>query len=301
MHHTLVVFSSDEHYFALTKGLVLSLKQFNLDQHGIGLAFLDGGCAQASLQWLRENSVLIQPMDTAMLGKLAEVPGYHRSQICRPFLPRFFPDVEAFVWMDVDLWVQGGEVVPLLSQWARKNPEKLFIAPEWHYSYLKLNMGFDQFQLSNFSFYYRALYGAVTPGMLSRPMLNTGVLAMARTNPMWNVWREEVESLYLREHPDRPELVLHMAEQIALNVVAYRSGQVIPIDPLFNYMCTWAPPFRDGAGAVRLTLPPYSAPGIVHLSNWKHYRKMYWELGLLYDRGSYLDGGERVTLIDAGP
>ncbi|HEY8748821.1 MAG TPA: hypothetical protein VIM11_12650 [Tepidisphaeraceae bacterium] len=298
MAHTLVVFSSDESYFPLARGLVLSLKQCDLDVQGIGIGFLDNGCAESSLEWMRAQGVVVRRLDPASLGNLAGVAGYHRSQICRPFLPRLFPDVEAFVWLDTDLWVQDPAIVGQLSGWARSAPQKLFIAPEWHYSYLKLNMDFDRFQLSTFGFYYRATYGAdATPAMVSRPMLNTGVFAMAAANPLWHTWQHEVETLYSREYPDRPELVRHMAKQIALNKLAYQAGCVIPIDPIYNYMCTWAPPYRDTAGVVRVTLPPYSVLGIVHLSNWRHYRKLYGQLGLLFDQGRYLTPAERAELI----
>jgi hypothetical protein len=87
-----------------------------------------------------------------------------------------------------------------------------------------------------------------------------------------------------------------MAEQIALNYLAYQNTSAILVDPLFNFMCIWTLPSRDEAGVVRVPLPPYAAIGIVHLSLWKLRRNFYLERGLLFQQGLYLNGEERKRL-----
>src|SRR4051812_23474482 len=104
----LVVFSWDEAYFPLAKGLVLSLENQGLERSGIGLGFVDIGCAADSLNWLRDRGVrIVSPAEDALDGLGQSVKGYHVSQICRPFLPKLFPDADCFVWLDSDVWVQS--------------------------------------------------------------------------------------------------------------------------------------------------------------------------------------------------
>src|SRR5262245_48555964 len=55
----LVVFSCDQKYFPLAKGLVLSLKGAGLGQSGIGLAFIDIGCTPQALQWFSDQGVRV--------------------------------------------------------------------------------------------------------------------------------------------------------------------------------------------------------------------------------------------------
>jgi hypothetical protein len=54
-----------------------------------------------------------------------------------------------------------------------------------------------------------------------------------------------------------------MAEQMALNQLAFRTGCAVEVDPPLNFMCMWALPFRDGAGVGRVSQPPNPAVGIV--------------------------------------
>jgi hypothetical protein len=111
------------------------------------------------------------------------------------------------------------------------------------------------------------------------------------------MWAEEIRKLYARDYGADTSLVRHMAEQMALNVLASRTGSAVEVDPLCNFMCMWALPFRDDAGVVRVRLPPSAPIGIVHLSQWAARRNLYVGQGLLYQRGDYLSDQERRALL----
>lgn len=294
----LVVFSADEAYFPLAKGLVLSLQNQGLEESGIGLAFVDIGCAPQSLAWLHGNAVRVVKPDGAALDGLTEtVTGYHLSQVCRPFLPRLFPEADRFIWLDSDLWVQSSETIKLLSFYAQRNRDRLFICPEWHYAYTTLNNDIVKFHVENVGAYYRDAYGPEVAALMSvRPTLNTGVFAMAAENPLWNLWAQEVKTLYGRDYGEDGGQMRHMAEQMALNYLAVRTASAVPVDPLFNFMCMWSLPYRDEAGVVRVPFPPNAAIGIVHLSMWRARRNFYFERGLLFQQGRYLSHAERAQL-----
>ena len=304
---TLIVYSCDEKYFPLAKGLVLSLVEKKVDRDGIGIAFIDIGCEPQSVAWLRHHRVIVIP--TSQLTALEGVPpvsGYHLAQVCRPFLPRLFPGAKSFIWLDSDLWVQSPEAIRLFAFLAERNPNKLFICPEWHYAYAlnyayaTLNSDVIKFQVSNVGPCYQMAYGQdIATALAVRPTLNTGVFAMAAGNPLWEMWAEEIRNLYARDYGADSGLMRHMAEQMALNYLALRTGCAVPVDPLFNFMCMWALPFRDDAGVVRVPLPPNAPIGIVHLSQWTPRRNSYFEHGLLFQRGNYLSDQERRALLTA--
>jgi hypothetical protein len=293
------VFSCDQNYFPLAKGLVLSLTEQGLEQSGIGLGFIDIGCDRQSLDWLRRHGVTVLPSSAVIaVDGLPPVKGYHLAQICRPFLPRLFPQTDCFIWLDSDLWVQSVETIKLLAIWATKNRDKLFICPEWHYAYTTLNSDIVKFHINNVGSYYRAVYGQeIAAALAVRPMLNTGVFAMAADNPLWDMWALEVKTLYGRDYGADTGQVCHMAEQMALNYLAARTSYAVPVDPLFNFMCMWALPLRDDAGVVRVPLPPNAPIGIVHLSMWTARRNFYFEHGLLFQQGRYLSDEERRLLL----
>lgn len=89
-----------------------------------------------------------------------------------------------------------------------------------------------------------------------------------------------------------------MAEQIAMNVLTYRCSCAVPVDPLYNYMCMWGTPFRDNQGLVRVSFPPASVIGIVHLSLWKTRGRFYYDQRLLYQSGDYLTAEEKGALLE---
>ena len=298
MPRTLVVFSSDENYFALARGLALSLLACQPEQHDIGLAFIDTGCRDVSLNWLCDRGITVTALDQGLLQHFPRATGYRQSLVCRPFLPRIFPEADAIIWLDSDLWVQTVDVLANLRALALAHRNKLFICPEWHYSYLGLNQNFAQHHIANLSFYYEATYGPqVAAEMSVRPMFNNGVFAMAADNPLWDAWRREIELLYARNYGQAEDRILHMSEQIALNVLAHRTSSAIPVDPLYNYMCMWGMPFRDPSGVVRVSLPPGSVIGAVHLSQWNLRKQLYLDRRLLYQGGDYLTAEEREFML----
>jgi hypothetical protein len=262
------------------------------------LGFVDIGCAVDSVNWLRGRGVrVISPSPDACDGLMGTVAGYHQSQICRPFLPKLFPDIDCFVWLDSDVWVQSGDTVKSLAVYATRDRDKLFICPECHYAYTTLNSDLFKFHINNVRLFFRAAYDEqIAATMSAKPTLNTGVFAMSADNPLWALWAEEVKSLYGRDYPSNGDYIRHVAEQMALNYVAHRTGAAVPVDPIYNFMCIWALPFRDEAGIVRVPLPPYGPIGIVHLSLWKLRRNFYFEHGLLFQEGRYLTDEERKRL-----
>jgi hypothetical protein len=299
---SVVVLSCDEGFFPLAKGLVLSLVACQLERHELRIAFIDIGCSSDSLEWLRGRGVLVLQAEPCVLGPLEDAAkGPLRAMACRPLLPRLFPEAEVFVWLDSDVWVQTPDAVVHLARLARAHPDRLFICPEWHYAYTALNKDIRANHVENWVGYYRAAYDENTAvEMSARPNLNGGVFAMAAGNPLWAMWWDELVAVYARDGGRLDAATRHLAEQMALNVVAHRSGRAVGVDPLFNYLCALGMPFRDGQDVVRVPLPPASAIHIVHLVRWNVLGRAYLERGLLYQRGSYLGIEERETLLGVG-
>jgi len=287
---TLIVCSCDRSYFPLVKGLILSLLDPGPLPEGIGLGFIDIGCDAEALRWLTERGVYVRKLEEGAVGRLADAAlGYQRAQACRPFLPRIFPEAQVFVWMDSDMWVQDRTVFAYLRKAARSEPDKLFISPECHYSYLPINADTEQRRHEMYS-YYEPAYGAeIAQSLCKRFTLNSGFFAMHAANGIWVEWARQVRRLFLDEYDRYPSIVRHMADQVALNVIANGSARVRLLDPLYNYISHWTPPVRGEDGVVRVALPPHVPVGIVHLAGgMAYFGRAYFEQGLFYRAGAYL-------------
>jgi len=299
---TLIVCSCDGNYFPLVKGLILSILDPGPLPAGIGIGFIDIGCDEAALRWLTERGVRVRKLEQAAVGRLADSTfGYQRAQACRPFLPRIFPEARVLIWMDSDMWVQDRSVFAYLHKAARADPDMLFISPECHYSYLPINDDMQLRRQEMYSYYEPAFGAEVARRLCERFTLNSGFFAMHAANGIWGDWARQVRRIFLDEYERYAPTVRHMADQIALNVIANGTARVRLLDPLYNYISHWTPPVRGEDGIVRVALPPHVPVGIVHLTGGLiHFGRGYFEQGLFYRAGAYLTEDDVRMLFREG-
>jgi len=297
-NYRMVMLSScDEGYFPLVKGLFLSLLQ-DLPPE-VELAFLDLGCSDRSLSWLRDHGVKIVSPDHEVLGQFGDARyGYHRAQICRPFLPRLFPDADVLSWIDCDTWFQDTSILPLLMAEALAHPEAVLAAPEIHHTYSQVNNDAQARQAELFG-YYAPLFGDEIARKYSiQPTINSGFLVMHRDCPVWRLWGDAVTEIYGENFDRYDPLVRHFAEQVSLNKLIHDGAKMRSFDPAYNYLCLWTFPHRDEGGTVRISAPPFTPLGMLHLAGgWKHFGRRYYDAGLLYRSGAYLSQADRDLLL----
>jgi lipopolysaccharide biosynthesis glycosyltransferase len=299
---TLIVSSCDETYFPMVKGLILSILDEGPLPEGIGLAFIDIGCESSSLAWLARHGVQVRALDAEVVGAVANPSlGYQRAQACRAFLPQLFPEAEVLIWMDSDTWVQDRTIFSYLRTAVRQNQQSLFVTPECHYSYTFVNDDVQARQQEMFAYYEPVCGTEIAARLCKLPTLNSGFFAMSAENQMWRHWAGEIRRIFIEEYGTLSTIVRHMADQIALNMVARGTGRIVLLDPLYNYISLWTAPIRDEHSVVRVGLPPHTPIGIVHLAGgWKGYGERYLREGLFYKRGEYLTASDRAILFAEG-
>ena len=296
-----VCFACNEAYVPLCKGLVLSLRSTRRlapKDMELSLHFIDVGCEDPSLQWLREQGVETHAFaraDFPLLPKQDLMPRYADAQLCRPFLPEIAPGYDVYVWIDCDIWMQAHDAVPEVARAASGFADKIVICPEYHYGYL----GHRDFRLAVLAQqrWYTALYKdeALAEDLSFRPMYNSGFFAMRAGNPLWALWAEELSRVYAGDHGGDPS-VLHYAEQLGLNRIIHERQAQAPLDPIFNYACGGSAVFVNPQGKVVVGYPPCAPVKGVHLLFFSRYGGMYLQKGLLYDQGRYLSPEERQSL-----
>jgi hypothetical protein len=191
----------------------------------------------------------------------ADTPAWYRAMTARPFLPKHFPDVQTFVWLDSDTWLQDWRVVELLVRASRSAGGKaLGIVPEIHRSFTHLFAPNPNVQ-GILTASYAASFGQTVGRQLgARPVFNSGAFGLGRESPVWANWAEKLRE-GLQAHADK------WTEQNALNLVIYSGGASVEMLPAWcNWPCHLRPPMLDRAGR-KLTEPsmPYEALSLVHL------------------------------------
>jgi hypothetical protein len=265
----------------------------------ISFAFIDIGCRPASLDWLQQRNISVHSLTDTAVGALADPRyGYHRAQTCRPFLPKLFPDAQILTWVDCDTWFQDVSIFEILRKDAMEYRDHILVSPEIHYTYSKINTDVARRRREMFG-YYSGIYGEDAAGKLClAPTVNSGFFAMHRSNPLWAHWEIEVKDIYQYNYDKYGYLLRHFGEQISLNKLILDGAPARYFDPLYNYLCLWTPPTRGSDGTVRLSAPPYSAIGMLHLAGgWKHFGHEYMARNLLYRSGDYLTPIEKADLV----
>ena len=129
--NTAIVFSCDQAYFFLARGLVLSLKDCGYPNDDTKVVLIDIGCGAEALAWMEDHGVIVIPFDPAPLppAVLAVITPSQRAMAMRPWLPQLVPGFEHIIWLDCDLWLQHGEAIQYIRAGANAAPHAVTLAP----------------------------------------------------------------------------------------------------------------------------------------------------------------------------
>lgn len=293
-NRTAFVFSTDEAFAALAKGLVLSLDQCAQDRCGFDFFLIDIGCSSATLDWMTSRNVTIVKFSRDRFLRRTprvELKPYQDAQLCRPFLPQLIPGYSIYVWCDSDIWIQDARSVCLYRDTIVEQPEIVAISPLIDVSYKFYYENAAEF--SNYArMWYSDAYGpTLAETYANRAILSSGLFAMHATNSIWDRWARELEAIYARDYAVHGSL--HVAEQTALNYLLYSTGRFVPLEAIHNYNCHIGCAKRKSeTGAVVIDMAPVRTVGVVHLTYASKMISQYIDQGLLFESGRYLAAEE---------
>src|SRR5258706_6860802 len=165
-------------YFDLLQGLVLSLRQAGVD---LPIAILDIGLTAEQRDWIADHGGVTAEAGWDIPPKRpGSVPDWYRVLWDRPFLPRYFPGYDIYLWLDADIWVQGSAALEIFIRAAADG--KLAIVPEIDRSYWTMHKPKKLWGQNQKAFAYA--FGLHAGYRLGRKAdLNAGPLALPRDEP----------------------------------------------------------------------------------------------------------------------
>jgi lipopolysaccharide biosynthesis glycosyltransferase len=293
---TAVIFSTDEAFAPLAKGLVLSILS-QIEAGEFDLKLVDIGCSTETLTWMKQRGVEVRKFDRKMHSRLSGSGSnsYQDAQFCRPFLPRLFPDYEVYIWCDSDIWIQDISSIRLYRNLADEYKQKVIISPLVDTSYSHTYVDFSEFSRYS-NIWFSECYGATMASTYSnRAVFSSGLFSMHRDCKIWKLWEKEIEHISRRSFSSQK--VAHLGEQTALNLLLYSYESFISISAEYNYNCHLGSLVRNAADRVVIDSPPFREIGVVHLTYSSKMMPSYLENNILYDSGNYLDEGEKSSLL----
>jgi hypothetical protein len=294
-----IVFSCDEAYAFLARGLVLSLAEAGFPNGKTAVVLIDIGCGAETLSWMKDRRIQVVPFKPALIPKaiMSVIQPVQGAQVVRPWLPDLLPQFQHFVWLDSDTWVQNAEFMGHMIAGANAVPDGVMLAPAPSHYHASVYLELHEILATQLTWYSSCYEPYLANKAASSLSYSSGVFGMRRTSPIWALWRQEAEFLYPAMSV-RNDRLMHRVDQIALNIVIVRNPtMIVRLDPLYNFHCNVAGALRVAGGRVvtNLMLPPREI-GVIHLTDWSAMRQAYLEQNLLYRSGDYLPPAERARI-----
>jgi lipopolysaccharide biosynthesis glycosyltransferase len=264
---TIVITASDEQYVTLARDLFASLRALRF-QGEFDIGMLDVGLAATSREEFVRNNIKVETAQSDIDFPARELwekekPGF-RTLTARPFLRRYFPGYDVYIWIDADVWVQTPEAIDTLIACASRSPA-IHIACELDRSYKTFFQSAAIWQI--FRDWYQANYGeAIASTMTLKPMLNAGVFAMSKDSPLWDAWRDIYTGVLQKQNELTTKAF--MADQLGLNILLYMQNMPYELLPAtFNWLTFYAlPKFDPATGLYVEPSPPYRPISHIHLT-----------------------------------
>ena len=241
----------------LLRGLIGSLQQWQAAPAN-AFACFDLGLGQQSREWVSAHVAhLVEPgWDLPVDEQLRARKPHLRALTVRPFLPRYFPGYDLYLWIDADAWVQ--EQFALDWLWAAAATGALAAVPHVDRAYRQsphiIEWRMQQMQ---------AGFGtAAAEQALWNPYFNAGVFALRADAPHWRLWEKHfLEGLTAGKS-------IFCCDQSALNHMLWNENlPVHPLPALCNWLCHLAQPdFDFEHQKFREPFSPQNAIGILHLT-----------------------------------
>ncbi len=259
-----IITAADAHYFELVQGAIRSVREKPQGQT-VAIGFVDLGCTDEQLQWLQQTVTFIQRVDWEF-----EFPGQNtapehlKGLLVRPFLPKYFPGFEQYLWLDADAWVQDWTAIELYIQGAARRG--LAVVPE-----LERSSPREYGMLPKFwewaAYKYQLAYGEdIGRELCSYPMLNAGVFALRHDAPHWQVWAD-----CLKQGLQQSTALI---DHLALNLAVYGYGLFEQTEILPSW-CNWTchycglPAWNSETAQFVEPYLPHTPIGILHLTDRK--------------------------------
>jgi hypothetical protein len=262
-----IVTAADAKYYPLLLDLLAS-RDTAPAARALPVQVLDVGLEPAQRAALAARQVAcVEPGWDVAAPWAPDLPRYFKSLYARPYLPKYFPGFDAYLWIDADAWIQDDGVLDWYLRAAARG--KMAIVQEVDRGYWTLYKPPKLWGQNQKAFAWA--YGLRAGYRYGRnPILNGGVWALASDAPHWRAWQAALDRALARRKakPSIANMSFHMVEQTAQNYIVWAGRLPTTFLPATcNWFCGKGDPMIAADG-VTIVEPhePHHPIGIVHLA-----------------------------------
>ena len=199
--------------------------------------------------------VVTPEWDLKIDPELRELKPHLRAMVGRPFLPKYFPGYDLYLWLDADTWVQEKYAV----EWFFKVAEKgaMGIVPSQDRSYI-----YNQSQINWRKSNLFAYFGNESIDFYNfKTYFNSGAFSLRGDSTYWGLWAKYFAE-GLKRNPNS------VCDQAALNFSIWKENiKTHPLPATCNWLCQYALPYFDNK-TKKFYEPrfPHTPLGLIHMA-----------------------------------
>lgn len=255
---TTIATASNDIYFVSLKHLLRSLD--GLSSFGdFDIHILDVGLTESQrAELLQAGHAISIPGWDVDVSPWKGVPEWFKAMTARPFLPNYVKGADQILWIDADIWVQDQRMLLDFVRAAQDGSLAICLEIDRSYDNVFMRNGSKEVYYNNLSRYYGE---EVANKLVHLPMMNCGVFAMTRDNPLWALWQSTATGAIKK-------FCSNFLEQTALNMAVYTHNLKTHFLPArHNWMTCHAIPLLDeSTGYFVEPNLPHDKIGLVHLA-----------------------------------
>lgn len=252
----IIICAADENFSDLLLDLLHSLQQWDKPlADAIGV--LDVGLSTQTLETIKPivTHIVSPEWDLAVHPELMAAKAYIRANTARPFLPRYFPGYDSYLWLDADTWVQERFAIDQLFDAAAQGAMGIVPQENDCYDQRDSSIAWRRNRLRD----YFGEEGDTVYG--TKPYFNSGAFSLRWDAPHWDLWATYFAAGLKRS----PKLC---SDQTALNFTIWKEDlpfQALPA--LCNWTCHLAlPTIKVTTGKLCVPRDPFPEIGLIHLT-----------------------------------
>ena len=270
---TAFVSASDKTYYPLLREWIHSIRRFQQSQ-AMDICIMDVGLTSRQIDALKKIGCHLHRPEWPCEIPTYKIRGrdYLKGCACRPFIPKYFPDYESYIWMDPDTWIQKWDAIEMFLKGASQDAITLTAQVDRAYPRQIRMKWLGTLPIKLRGFYYsnaKASYShKIAKELYAYHVLLCGMFALKGDAPHWQRWQElMIEKL-------RGKGKIFTADQLTLGKLCYLEGyKKIILPGYMHWLCEFKPLWDPKTGLFVEPSLPHEELGVLHLSGWDDMRR----------------------------
>lgn len=237
-----VVTASSAEFFHFAVGTILSIRE-KPQGRSVDISLFDLGLTDEQKEWLKgQVDNIVKPEWEFGFTDNDGFAYPFKGILARPRIRQYFPGYEVYMQLDGDAWVQDWDAVETYVKGARTSA--IAVTPEIHRAYTNNYTSSAGFRQLIVTIMTDCRDDSYAKKYRDWPIINTGVFAMRKDSPLWDMWADEIQiTLKKAKH--------HTLEQASLNIAIFdhfeefdrKNIQFLPAE--YNWLCHQCLPVYD--------------------------------------------------------